>query len=120
MRTTQEYGTRAKRAAIERGERPLFRAEWPQAIDDHGAVVPMEFADAHAVEPGDAPAPGFVDRVLSVFEAGREREIVRLVFVYGATLKTVGEAFGVSESRVGQIVKRAIERTRSDAMRLVS
>jgi RNA polymerase sigma factor (sigma-70 family) len=45
----------------------------------------------------------------------RERQIVALFLIRGFTLQDVGELYDISESRVSQIVKRALRRLRSSA-----
>jgi DNA-binding CsgD family transcriptional regulator len=43
----------------------------------------------------------------------RERHIVRLYYFGEATMKQIGEAIGVNESRVSQLHARAMQRLRS-------
>src|SRR5207244_7708861 len=43
----------------------------------------------------------------------RERHIVRLYYFADATMKQIGEAIGVNESRVSQLHARAMQRLRS-------
>ena len=82
----------------------------------------VEGADLPPVlTPAEAPAPDQVceetevnDRVRAAIAAlpGRERRIISLYYYGDATMKQIGAAIGVNESRVSQLHARAIRRLR--------
>jgi RNA polymerase sigma factor for flagellar operon FliA len=72
--------------------------------------------------PSEPPAPDFLfeqsevrDRVRAAMAKlpPRERHIVRLYYFAEATMKQIGEAIGVNESRVSQLHARAMQRLRT-------
>ena len=82
----------------------------------------VENADLPPVlTPAESPAPDKVceetevnDRVRAAISAlpGRERKIIELYYYGDATMKQIGAAIGVNESRVSQLHARAIRRLR--------
>lgn len=78
------------------------------------------FANLHEITPSDDMPIGWeeqsVDFVyqLSRCLAGKAREIVRLYYCHGLTLKGAGERVGISESRAAFLHKHAIIRLREE------
>ena len=71
--------------------------------------------------PSEPPSPDFLfeqgevrDRVRAAMAKlpARERRIIRLYYFGEATMKQIGEAIGVNESRVSQLHARAMQRLR--------
>ena len=86
-------------------------------IEDPGP--PVEFDDAHAqalIEPS-TPLEDLerADAVRQALDAlpGREQFALWLRFQHDCTLGEIGEVLGVTESRVSQIVTRALQRLRA-------
>lgn len=123
MRTQEGLPTRIRRKREARGEfvpRQVAIPTLPPTPDGDGEDPDSVVACSRAVEGVDGLIDAeAVERVLALFENLRDREVIRLVFVVGLTLKTVGLIFGVSESRVSQFVKAAAARARPAMLRLV-
>ena len=112
---TVEGASRFVHAVRDAAGRPLL-----ELLD--GTELPLDPASLPAVlVPSEPPSPDRVyeqsetrDRMRAALAQlpARERRIVSLYYFAEATMKQIGEAIGVNESRVSQLHARAIQRLR--------
>ena len=82
-----------------------------------GEIRHPAFVDPLADDPADVAADDAGEGVLLWFREGRERDILRAYFVEGMKMVDVGRRYGISASRVCQVVTRAVERVREERLR---
>jgi RNA polymerase sigma factor for flagellar operon FliA len=115
----------AKRVGADesRLERTIVRINTIESTSPMAHADGIDSASLPAVlVPSEPPAPDLLfeqaevrDRVRAAMAKlpPRERHIVRLYYFAEATMKQIGEAIGVNESRVSQLHARAMQRLRS-------
>jgi RNA polymerase sigma factor for flagellar operon FliA len=115
----------AKRVGADesRLERTIVRISTIESTSPMAHADGVDSASLPAVlVPSEPPAPDLLfeqaevrDRVRAAMAKlpPRERHIVRLYYFAEATMKQIGEAIGVNESRVSQLHARAMQRLRS-------
>lgn len=115
-----DFLSRSHRAAITRGEVPAVHKrsidEASYESDNGRAATLQDLDNALAVEPESDAQFWFWDqenvRELLRPLHGREKEVVTLYYSSTLNMKQIGEKFGFSESRISQIITRAIDRLR--------
>lgn len=112
LRNGAGYGSEVGRYSYADGERfdPLRRRADAMLASD-GVVFDRSHEDTVDAACDLAAASCDLQRVLSMIPP-REAAVVTLVDLEGCTLQAVGDAIGLSESRVCQIRKKAFERMR--------
>ena len=115
----------AKRVGADQSrlERTIVRINTIESTSPIAHAEGLDSASLPAVlVPSEPPAPDSLfeqsemrDRVRAAMAKlpPRERRIVRLYYFAEATMKQIGEAIGVNESRVSQLHARAVQRLRS-------